>query len=294
VDFAGRDFTRAVAAVDNDMWSSNPVGKDPENPADWRSGLILSFPKPATAREAKLIVRIGNTYWADTVFGRLFGLMGPMMQPWLRQTGQDPDLRAKAYRFVADQGVGLKAAVKTPDGWRDAGFFHPTGPYGIQDDILVLPLDGTSGDNLTVRLQGGTFFWMIDYAAVDYTPDTTVETHELSPYEAMSHSGRDVRASLLRADGDYFVMPEPGNFAIVKYAAPAAKPGLERSFFVRSTGFYTLHPKEGLVDLSTLLAIKQNPELFLKFSLQEIQKQIAAASKPEPTAVKVPHQENHP
>jgi hypothetical protein len=294
LDFNGCDFLRVVAALDGDLWSSNPIGKDPENPADWRSGLVLTFPKPPGAQKAKLVVRIGNTYWADSVFGRLFGMLGPEMQPWLAKNGSDMTIRDKFTRFIADQGPGLKVKVKDREGWRDAGFFQPTGPYGIEDEILPFPLENTPDGDLTVMLQGGTFFWMVDYAAVDYTADLAVETHELSAYEALDNAGRDVAASLRSTDGDYYVMPEPGNYAVVKYAAPPAKPGLERSFLVKTAGYYTLRPKEGTPDLPRFFAIGQNPELFLKFSLQEIQKEIAAATYPKPTPAREPRLQHHP
>jgi hypothetical protein len=281
-DFEGTDFTRAVSAVDGRMWSSNPAGKDPENPANWRSGLTLRFPRPPAANKAKLVVRIGNTYWADYAFGHSLGLLGGMMPAWYQKTGQDPDIRAKADKFLSDQGVGLKVQVQGKEGWRDAGFFYPTGPFGIQDDIMALPLDGTPDDSLTVRLQGGTFFWMIDYAAVDYSPDRPVDVQALAPYEAVDDGGRDIKPSLARTDGDYFVMPKPGNYAFVKYPAPPLKSGLERSFLLKSSGYYTIHPREdGRPDVLKLLAIRQNPDLFLKFALQDIQKQIAAAANPK-------------
>jgi hypothetical protein len=262
------------------MWCSNPVGKDPENPAYWRSGLTLHFPKPPAAKTAKLVVRIGNTYWADYAFGQLFGLMGAMMPSWYQRAEQDPATRKKADRFMSEQGVGLKVQIQGNEGWRDAGFFYPTGPFGIKEDVLVLHLDGTPKDSLAVRLQGGTFFWMIDYAAVDYSPDRPVDVRALSTYEAVDNSGKDIKASLLRPDGDYFIMPEPGNYALVKYPAPPLKSGLARSFLLRSEGYYTIHPREeGPPDLPKLLAIQQNPDLFLKFSLQEIQKKVLAAMK---------------
>jgi hypothetical protein len=287
-DFEGQDFTRTLSAADGRMWSSNPVGRDPENPAHWRSGLILRFPRPRSAETAKLIVRIGNTYWADYAFGNLMAMMGGMMPAWYKQSEQDPAIREKAEKFISDEGIGLKVQILGEEGWRDAGFFFPTGPFGIKDDIMVLPLERTPGDTLTVRLQGGTFFWMIDYAAIDDSPDRPVEANALTPYDAVDDSGKDIKPSLLRPDGDYFVMPEPGNYALVKYPAPPLKSGIERSFFLRSTGYYTIHPSEGAApDLPKLLAIQKNPDLFLKFSLQEIQKKILAAAKPESTPAKV-------
>jgi hypothetical protein len=294
-DFEGTDFTWDLSAADGRMWSSNPAGKDPENPASWRSGLTLSFPRPPAADRAKLVVRIGNTYWADYAFGHSLGLLGGMMPAWYQKTGQDPDIRTKADRFLSDQGVGLKVQIQGKEGWRDAGFFYPTGPFGIQDDIMVLPLEGTPDDALTVRLQGGTFFWMIDYAAVDYSPDRPVDVQTLAPYEAVDDGGRDIKPSLVRTDGDYFVMPEPGNYAFVKFPAPPLKSGMERSFLLRSSGYYTIHPRgDSRPDVLKLLAIQQNPDLFLKFSLQEIQKQLTAAASPKAEPAKDAVREKRP
>jgi hypothetical protein len=281
VDFEGRDFTPLLSASDGRMWSSNPFGKDPENPAYWRSGLTLRFPKPMGARAAKLVVRIGNTFWADQAFGNLMAMMGGMMPAWYQQSEQTPDIREQSDKFMSDEGIGLKVQVLGREGWRDTGFFYPTGPFGIKDDIMVLPLEGTPDGGLTVRLQGGTFFWMVDYAAVDYSTDIPVAARELAPTSAVADNGKDVQPSLLRPDGDYFVMPEPGEYALVKYPAPPLRAGLARSFFLRSTGYYTIHPTEtGSPDVLKLLAIQKDPDLFLKFSLQEIQKRLLAAAGP--------------
>jgi len=270
----GVPFTAAVASADGTMWSSNPFDKDPENPAHWTSGLVARFAKPATARTAKLVVRIGNTFWADTVFARLFGLMGTSWQPWYQKVGRDPAIRDKTYRFMSDQGVGLKVELQTANGWRDAGFFHPTGPFGVKDDILELDLADAPGDELVVRLRGGTFFWTVDAVNVDYSADVPVRVQALAPLAATDGAGLDVRQALIAADDVHFAMPEPGNFALVRYAAPPPAAGLERSLLLRSRGYYTIHPtpSQAAPDLATLLAIRQRPELFLKYSLAELQK----------------------
>ena len=277
-DFDGRDFTAIATSSDGRMWSSNPFGRDPEDPGSWTSGLVLRFPKPAEAARAKLVVRIGNTHWADIVFARFFGMMGTLAQPWLRSAGSDPSVREKTDKFMREQGIGLKTQVRGPDGWRDAGFFYPTGPFGIKDDILELDLGGVPGETLEVRLQGGTFFWMVDRAGVDYSEDVTVAVHALSAREAVDETGKDVREALRAPDGAHFTMPEPGGYAFVKFTAPPEAPGLERSFLLKSRGYYTIHPQgePGKPDLAKLLAIRENPALFLKFSLQELLKTFSA------------------
>ncbi len=278
IDSTGRDCREALAASDGRLWSSNPVGRDPEKAEDLRASVTVKFPIPAGAKIAKLAVRIGNTYWADYVFGRLFGLMGNLMPAWYRKTEADPKIRGAADRFMRDQGVSLRV-LKLRDGrWQEAGAFLPTGPFGIQDDILALPLAANEPGPLTLKLEGGTFFWMIDSARVDFSADIPVETRELSAETAVDEDGTDVRGRLLRADGVYHVMPDPGHFAAVTFAAPPPRPGMKRSFIVKSEGYYTIHPRSHAApDLETLSAIRRDPGLFLKFSLREFQKTLLAA-----------------
>jgi hypothetical protein len=277
-DSKGREFRDAVASPDNLMWSSNPFERNSDNPEDLRAGIVAQFPKPVEAKRAKLIVRIGNTYWADYVFGRLFGLLGYTMKTWYEQTERDPQIKAKADNFMREQGVGLRVQLLNEGKWKDIGFFYPTGPFGIQDDILEFPVDAVSSDLLTLKLEGGAFFWMIDYAAVDYSADMPVEIHALSPQAAVDENGKDVKDTLLQSDERYYVMPAPGNYAMLKYSAPPRNPELERSFFMKAEGFYNIHPREqGPPDLETILAIRQNPDNFLKFSLQEFMKTVRAS-----------------
>jgi hypothetical protein len=281
-DLKGREFREAIAAPDSLMWSSNPFDKNPDNPEDLRAGIIIQFPKPGDAERAKLIVRIGNTYWADYVFGRFLGLFGSTMKTWYEQTELDPQIKAKAENFMKEQGLGLRVQLVNDGKWEDIGFFYPTGPFGVQDDILEFPVEAVSSDLLTIKLDGGTFFWMIDYAAADYSADVPVQVHALSPQEAVNENGKDVKEAILQSDERYYVMPTPGNYALLRYPVPPRNPHLERSFFMKSEGYYNIHPREqGPPDLETLLAIRQNPDNFLKFSLQEFLKTVRA-SKPLP------------
>jgi hypothetical protein len=269
-DLKGTDFTAALKAPDNRMWSANPFHRNPENPADLKSGITLKFPKPVEAQKAKLVVRLGNTFWVDNIFVRFIGLMGDSMNPWYHRTAQSPQFKERAESFVKKQGIALRAQLLEEGKWKDIGYFHPTGPVGLQDDILEFPVDGMLSNTLTIKLDGGTFFWMIDYAAIDYSADLAAEINEVAPVEAIDESGQDVRESLFCSDDISYTMPKPGNFAVLKFPAPPKKPDIERSFILESEGYYNIHPqKEGPPDLETLLALQRNPDNFLKFSLRE-------------------------
>jgi hypothetical protein len=76
-------------------------------------------------------------------------------------------------------------------------------------------------------------------------------------------------------------MPKPGNFAVLKFSSPAKNPKAERSFILKSEGYYLIHSRnEGLPDYQTLLAIQQDPTYILKFSLQEFAKAMKSKAQP--------------
>jgi hypothetical protein len=65
-------------------------------------------------------------------------------------------------------------------------------------------------------------------------------------------------------------MPQPGHFAEVTYRPPPVDPELDRTFLVRSEGFYIIHQKNsGPPDYARLAAIQSNPEGFLRFSMEK-------------------------
>jgi len=280
-DLKGTDFTAALEAPDNRMWSSNPYRGNPDNPGDLKSGVILKFPKPAAAQKAKLVVRIGNTFWIDYIFMRSVGLMGELMNAWYQQAAQSSQFKERAESFIKKQGVALRAQLLKDGEWEDIGYFHPTGPVGLQEDILEFPVDAMSSDSLTIKLDGGTFFWMIDYAAIDYAADLATKNYEVSPVEVIDESGQDIKESLLRSDDVYYTMLKAGNYAVLKFPVPPKNPESEQSFILKSEGYYSIHPpEEGLPDAKALVALLQNPDSFLKFSLREFARTFPHDGKP--------------
>jgi hypothetical protein len=63
----------------------------------------------------------------------------------------------------------------------------------------------------------------------------------VSPTLARTGTGRDVLADLFRSDDRYYAMPTTEDRATVEFKAPPAAPGAERSVFLHTRGWYSLH-----------------------------------------------------
>jgi len=267
----GGSVLEAVRSLDEKAWIPEPFQRDLDDPAHLRDQLTLSFPRPVGAQEATLLVRIRNTYWADHAFGSFLGLFGTQMNTWFASEGEKMTPGVWGTDFLAKQGMSLVVERGVNGDWEETGSFFPTGPIGWQEEVLTIPLDAQdSSGALDLRLTGGGMFWMVDYVAVDFSENLPVVIHELSPEKAVDQDGLDVANLLTSPDDQYHIMPRPGHYAEITYKVPPENPDMDRTYMVRSEGYYIIHQKNsGPPDYMKLAAIQANPEGFLRFSMEK-------------------------
>jgi hypothetical protein len=272
IDGKGADALDLIRHADGRVWIADPFGRDAERDGDLQDGLTLRFPVPAGAERAKLAVRIGGSWLADYYLKDMMASFGSLQEVWNRSMDENPKTAERALGFMKREGLALNVSVMRNGRWEETGFFYPTGPVTFQDEMMVLSLDGV-GDDLAVRLSGGVLFWMIDRAAVDFTDDAAIRGHELPPASAKASDGTDAAELLASADDRYFAMPNTGDRVRVEFAVPPESPGLERSYIVRSEGYYTIHPPaKGIPNLAKLLEFRRDPHGFSRNTLKQFWK----------------------
>jgi hypothetical protein len=77
--------------------------------------------------------------------------------------------------------------------------------------------------------------------AVDYDDDRQPTMTRIAPVYAKTVEGRNVLPDLLSPDNRYYVMPSTRDSAEIRFKAPPEKPGLRRTVFLHSRGWYQLH-----------------------------------------------------
>jgi hypothetical protein len=94
-----------------------------------------------------------------------------------------------------------------------------------------------------VRLESAPSFWLIDHVAMAFGADADVSAQTISVATATLPGGGDARAALLAADSAYLTL-ETGESAELTFALPATVAGAERSYLLRSRGWYRIRTTE--------------------------------------------------
>lgn len=270
-DKKGRDILPLVRENDWIYWQSRLEEKKPDDPADIRDELIFEFPKPAGATKAKLLFNGCNTLWASQMVKRFLELYGEEVTKCYAAVNakgtayenlMNWNLREELYR--------LQIRAETKEGWVSKGTVVGGGPFISEDKVYTLDLSDTSGDTLKIKFLPPAGFWMLNYLAVDYTDDLSVETIELAPARAVDSTGHDIREALSKNDEEYYVMPNTGNWADVSFLAPPSRPGLTRMVLCKASGFYDIHlDAAGKPRLDILGRFLTEPGFAACYALQE-------------------------
>jgi hypothetical protein len=108
---------------------------------------------------------------------------------------------------------------------------------------------------------------------VDYAEDSPVDVAELAAERAVDPAGRDVRENLAATDGSYLAAPNMGERTELVFAAPPLKEGLERTVFVKASGYYKVHiDAKGEPQTELIARVLGEPGFAARYSFREYQK----------------------
>ncbi len=270
-DQKGRDIRAFVSENDRSFWVSGVDGRDPEKDTDLRDELILEFPRPAGAMRAKLLANAWTTMWGSVVAKNFLELRGRTLPEWYAEVNS----RGPAYNQVLNWYMNeelylLKVWVETKDGWKVKGMINGGGPVVSKDKAYLLDIGDVKGGSLKIKLRPPVNFWMLNYLAVDYGEDTTVKATEISATKAVNGEGLDVLAKIAAADNDFLVAQDRGEWAEIAFPAPPLSAGLERTLFVKASGYYDIHlDATGEPQDELLSRIAGEPGFAARYALKE-------------------------
>jgi hypothetical protein len=252
-DSQGKDLMTWLAKRDGLIWEPPP--------AEQRQEVVLTFPKPARAQQAKLVVSATETLWAGEAAGHILGLLGPQLPTWYQQIDGDPAARGELMAWMAREELfALKIEVEEPTGWQVRGLLPISGPFVSDERVVPLDVSHVAGEAVHVRLRPPAGFWAFNSFAMDYSANLPVKVTRLAPVRARDAAGQDLLAALRAADGQYYEMHHVGEQATVAFAAPPAAPGMERTLFLHSRGYYRMHiPETGQPDVAAFQKILTEP-----------------------------------
>jgi hypothetical protein len=238
-DETGRDLLPWMKATDKRIWESEP---EINLNASIRQDIRLSFPKPASAANAKLLVNAATSLWGSYMIKALSELRGSEIKTWYAGIDTNPLERATLQAWnQREELFMLKIDVEEAEGWVQRGWLLGGGPFVLEDRIVNLDISHVKGNQLNIRIRPPKGFWAFNSFAVDYTPNQPVELQTLHPLECRDSDGLDRLQQIAAVDNAYYDMPDIGNQGYINFKAPPAKPGMKRTVFLHTRGYYQLH-----------------------------------------------------
>ena len=251
MDSRGDGALARVRSLDDWSWESALVRRDTSRLDDVRDVLDLTFRRPS-GDSVDLVIDARNTVWAAFLVGELVRAQGRGVDAWYASLEADPARAEGLRRYLASEAF-LSVSVLTAQGWQAQGLVWEAGPEIAKRQVLPLSLTGVRDSLVRIRIEAPAAFWTIDRVGIDSEPEHRVLIREATVRSARLASGADAAGLLRRQDGRMLSL-EPGEDAELVLTVPPVEDGMERSYLLRTHGWYRIHSTESAEPDHDLLA----------------------------------------
>jgi hypothetical protein len=271
IDENGKDLMKFLGENDDVHWQTQLPRDDSFLQEDTRHHITVKFPKPTDAETANLIVNSGTALWGSNMIKEMLQAYGSGIDAWYDDVNSHgPKLWEMLQFHVREELYMLKVHIKNGDNWIESGMIPGGGPLVTETRLVELDVSEIPGDSLILRIDPPRGFWTLDYMAVNYNEKIPAEVNELKIGEAKDMAGKDISALLTKTDGNYFIMPEINQWAMLSFDAPEEHPGKIRSVFLKSYGYYEIHiDKTGPEQKELISKVLSTPGEIVRYALNQ-------------------------
>lgn len=260
----GRDLGLWLSATDARVWEPEPPATDE---TALRDEIVLTFPKPPGARQAKLVANVGASAWGAIMLEKFVEIRGRQIPDWYAALDGNPAAVAATYQWNLQAELwGLRFDVEEPSGWQTRGALLGAGPLVVKDRVVPLDVSRVTGDVLRIRIRPPKGYWALNSFAVDYSSEEPMAITDVPLLSAIDAEGADRRPALQAADGAYDVMPPGGGPVTLTFQVPKASAGATRTVVLHATGYYQYDlPAGGEPDREAIRRFETEPDFGVRF-----------------------------
>jgi hypothetical protein len=271
ISAGGTDLAVLLSEKDHQLFFFN---EEPSVTGDTSAinGVELTFDVPPGQETGKLVLNAKNSFWGDHIFGEFTKYFGNRYGAWIKKQGKLPP--DKQIQWKKDQAFPLMVYLETADGWQFVDYYDMAGPLAFREMVMPVDLiDGLKNDSdsisqVRIKIETGFLFWELDYAAMDFTNNTSTDILKIDPSSATSESGKDVKESIAGDDSEYYVQPKTGNEVVLDFKCPPEKQDMKKSVIFHTKGYYThVRDYNGPLDMEQIQAFRR-PGKLSEFSLE--------------------------
>ena len=138
-----------------------------------------------------------------------------------------------------EQNIPVSVYIEKNGKWKYVDYFNIVGPMAAKEDILPIDLSKIKSDTLKLKLEYGSMFWELDYAAIDYSDNITLVPETAKWIDAIDNKNQDVLNLLAAADTSYYIQPEIGDEVTMRFTLPEPTDD-EQTVIMHSQGYYQI------------------------------------------------------
>jgi hypothetical protein len=259
-DERARDLMPFVADVDGVSWLANLDDAARALPlTDTRNHIELTFVRPTTSEPISLLTNVATAPWGSLQIRTLLGMRGTRVQDFYQALDRNPEaLRHLLEWNEREELYHLTIWLDVNGHWEKRGVMTAGGPFISENRAIPLDLSGV-GETVRIRLDPPIGFWRFNAFQLAWG-EGPAQVRVLKARSARDENGRDVLADLENDDGRTLDQPEAPNVTQLVFDAPPVPPGLVRSVFARTRGWYEVHLHDlGEPDLAALKRLELEP-----------------------------------
>lgn len=257
VDLDGVDQTARVAPGTDTTWATPLLEASQRHPLPQDEGLVARW--GAAPAGATLELHLQTSPWLDRLSMLAQATLGPRLER-LQLIGQKPETADRATELLQRSGIHTRVEVRQGDGWRTVAWIPPVGWVGPRR--IAVPLDGVvAGQPLDVRISGGVGFLIVHELALAVSTGLVTGT-AVAATTAKASWGPDETELLAAVDGRPDVLAAIGDTVTLDFELPPRPADTERWLFLRTHGYYEVHPPDDIPTDRRILAGIRKPERF--------------------------------
>jgi hypothetical protein len=269
-DENGCDITKFLNLRDGMAWQTQMSIAELTQSTDTRHHLTLEFSKPKDARRARLIVNAGTAIWGSNMIREMLQRRGSNVEEWYQAVNQRGLKAVELLSFnLREEMYLMKLYVQKDSTFVERSLVFGGGPFVAEDRVIELDVSDIPADKLVFKLNPPKGFWTLDYLAIEYDNDDVAIPQVIKVLYGRDQNGRDITRQLARTDSVRYVMARTGDWADIAFDAPPLTANLQRSVFLKTTGYYEVQINKNVPEQTELVnRLLRDPGAIAAYSMQ--------------------------
>ena len=271
-DENGTDLLPWLRENDRAAWYPNLTALSRQDSVvDTRNHITLEFVRPRGEEHAYLVSNVATGQWGSHMIRSMLAMRGSQVQDFYAAINGSELYRRQLLDWnQREETFELFLEVKVGDRWVRQDFIPGGGPFVSENRAIAVDLSGVVGDRVQIRVHPPVGFWSLNSFMLGWDEDEVRVTN----VEADSGSGPegvDVVKALRSDDSLYVDFPTKAEHATLAFAEPPATPGMQRTVFARTRGWYEVHLHDlGAPDLAAVGRLTYEPGYVVRRGLREL------------------------